>query len=202
MNKLYRIRQAIALAVVFVLVAAATACPSNKGDTIRKAAEASYRLPAATVDILEKAKAARDAGTLDAATAQRIGEILEPVAKAELVFVGMVRAAHSQADRLADLERKTNRSPSESAEIQELKTSLRSQTASIKSYFDVEIVAPFLRVLELAKLISGSTSQAVVLAVTAAKLIIQTIGSALKSSKVRELAVVLDPGRPPEPATA
>lgn len=186
------------LVVVILAVSMLAGCPSGKSDAIRKAAEASYRLPAATVDILDKTKAALDAGTIDAATARKVGTILEPVAKAEVVFVGMVRAANAAAERAAVLSKMTNKTPDQAAELASLNASLRTQTAEIKRFFDLEIITPFLGVLEVAKLISGSTAQTVVLAISAARLIIETIGSALKSSKVRELAFVPDIGRPPE----
>lgn len=176
---------------LWILAAAifSAACPAKK-EAIRQAAEAAYRLPAATNDVIAKTNEALTNGTIDAATARKLGTLIEPIARAEVVFVGLVRTADAIAGQVETLSGKPNKSDSEAAQLLSLKAELKAKTFDIKSFFDLRILSPFLDVLTVAKLLTGGQAQLVALAITSVKLILQTIGKGLNSARVKEIAAV------------
>lgn len=150
------------LIVCLVLFAAFVnvACP--KKDAIREAAKASYRLPAATNDLIDRVKAGVANGVITPAQARAIGGILDPVATAELALVRLVRAADA-------IYRKTGTIPAD-------------QMARIKILFDSQIVTPFLKLLEMTKLLSPDASAMLGTAIAGVRLFLSTIGGGFGSS--------------------
>lgn len=157
-------------AVVLASTALTTACP--KKDAVRAAIDASYRLPHATNDLIDKITIARDRGIISVDTSKQFGAILNDVAKAEVVYVGMVKALQNAIDF------GTAASPAD--------------LANLRSFFDAQIIEPFLRVLEIAKVLSGSDVQLVLLAITAARLLIRKIASGIGSGNVNRLSRATD----------
>lgn len=137
-------------------------CVSKKS-ALRSAIDASYRLPAATNDVIAKVAAARDQGIITPETSRSLGEKLNAVARAEVKFVEMVKVANAafQANGVIDAITQGN----------------------LKAFFDSDIVTPFLDVLTIAKVITGPNAAALSLAVTAARLLIRTIANGIGSSK-------------------
>lgn len=144
---------AIAIAALFAVVMAA-GCP--KTDHVRKAAEASYRLPAATNDLIASIEQARDRGLISVDQARTFGRYLGEMAKSEAAFVQMVKAA----DEL------TRRNPAAAA----------GQVERLQIFFSAQIVNPFLEILELYGVLSGPAAAAIRTALTAVRVMLATIG--------------------------
>lgn len=156
------------------IAATSTGCP--KKDALRAAADASYRLPAATNDIIEQVATARDTGLISIETAAQFGKHLNDMARAEVVFVGMVRAAVAANSGNVNADAKS------------------AATAELRKYFDLNIVGPFLNTLELVRLLTADQKQLIMLAITAAKLLIRTIAGGLGSANYNRLAGPAGPG--------
>lgn len=151
------------LIVALVCMIGVTIAPSCNEGNLRKAIDASYRLPAATNDLTNKIRAGRDAGIIKPDDAAQFGRWLEQMAKAEQVFAGMVKAAQTIVDR--------------GDKVPEL------TFVELRNYFDLEIVEPFLQVLGKAGLLSGPDISIVIAGITAARLLIVTIGRGIGSKK-------------------
>lgn len=158
-------------AVVLSTLAFASGCPGK--DKVRAAIDASYRLPAATNDLIEKIRVARDTGVISVEQSQSFGSILNDVARAEVVFVGMVKTVH----RATETEK---RKPTP------------AELAGLRSFFDASIVEPFLRALELARVLTGPDVQIILLAITAARLLIRKIAAGIGSANVNRLSRASD----------
>lgn len=159
------------LALLYALtigsVAFATGCPEK--DKLRSAVEASYRLPGATNDIIAKVAEGRDAGIISQDQARKFGEALNKMAMAEVVFVKTVKTIHAAA--------KLNGGKANAGEL-----------LSARDFFDESIVGPFLEILEFTRVLSGDNVKLILLAVTAARLLIRTIGIGIGSNKINALA--------------
>jgi hypothetical protein len=155
----------ICLLAIVMAGLASTGCP--KKDGVRKAVEASYRLPAMTNDIITQVTAARDKGIITLEQSKAFGDQLNKLAQAEIVYVGMVKALQNAIDN--------GQEPAP------------GQLISIKTFFDASIVEPFLRVLEMARILSGPAVELILVAITAARLVIRTIASGIGSTKKKAI---------------
>lgn len=168
--RIQTIKSTIALialyAVVITSAAFTLACP--KKDAVRAAIDASYRLPRATNDLIAKVTTARDTQIITVEQARQFGTVLNDIAKAEVIYVGMVKAMQNAID---------SGTPTTPAQL-----------ANLRSFFDASIVEPFLHVLELAKVLSGNDVQLILLAITAARLLILKIASGIGSPNENKLA--------------
>ncbi len=155
-------------AVVITSAAFTLACP--KKSAVRSAIDASYRLPKATNDLIAKITIARDRQIITVEQARTFGALLNNVAVAEVTFVGMVKAMQAAIDAGTP--------------------ATAEQLGTLRSFFDVSIVEPFLRVLELAKVLTGTDSQLILIAITAARLLIRKIAAGLGSANSNKLAKI------------
>lgn len=155
----------VVLAVLFCLILN-SACPPK--DRVRAAIDASYRLPAATNDIIEKVRDGRDRGIITPDQSRSLGTHLNTIARAQVVFVQMVKTIHETRARTGKAD--------------------AIQLAAARDYFDAEIVEPFLKVLEDAKIISKDTGAFIVVAISAAKTLIRTIARGIGSGNSNKLA--------------
>lgn len=163
------------LIAVVVLVSAfyATACP--KKDAIRKAAEASYRLPGLTNDVISKIEEARAKGLLSVDQVRTAGGIISPIAKAEVTFVQLVKSAH-------EIQKRTGTIPAD-------------MLGRIRAMLDGDIIGPFIKLLEFHKLLSPEAAAAIGVALTALRLVLQTIGGGFGSTLLHLIAT--SPGSTP-----
>lgn len=175
-------------ALVISQLAFATACP--KKDALRAAIDASYRLPATTNDLIAQLTEARDRGIITVEQARRFGDIINPLARAEVVFVGLVKAANNVATRIDFLNTKAARTANDNAELVSLKAELQTKVSGLKAFFDVELLGPFLQVLQAAQILTGDQVQLILLAITAVRLILRTIGSGIGSKRIDALNAV------------
>jgi hypothetical protein len=157
--------QALILVLVINCLLFTTGCP--KKDVIRNAVDASYRLPAMTNDMISQVDDAYVKGFIDLDTVHKIGAATNKLAKAEKIFVDMVAAANKVYIQTGSYS---------AADI-----------SNIKIYFDSQLIAPFLDVLETLKLISGNTSALILTAIDAVRVLLQTIGKGLDSSAAKAL---------------
>jgi hypothetical protein len=167
--KFQPIRSAIAIVALFCIILATSAfrgCGTK--DPVRQAVEASYRLPVATNTIVDRLREGRDRGIITADQAAKFGGYLNDMAKAEVVYVGMVRA-------LNDAIKATGKA--DPATILNLRT-----------FFDASVIAPFLHVLELAKVLSASSSELILVAISTVRLLLTTIGKGIGSTFLNALA--------------
>lgn len=141
-------------------------CP--KKDAVRAAVDASYRLPATTNDVIRQVADARDRGIITVEQSKKFGDLLNKMATAEVVYVGMVKTIEAALKSTG------------SADPGKLK--------DLSAFFDTSVVTPFLAVLEFTKLLSGDNVQLILLAVTAARLLLRTIGSGIGSMLFNKLA--------------
>lgn len=140
----------------------------NSGNAVRKAVEASYRLPAATNDLIAQIETGRDNGIYTPDEARRFGVALNAMAKAEVIYVQSVKSLNAAYEATGKFD---------PAKIKDLKV-----------YFDASIVGPFLQILEDARLISGAASTAIQLALSTVRIILTTIGRGFGSSHLKALA--------------
>lgn len=162
-----RLRFAIAIVAIFCVVFLTVACPKKQTDQVREAAKASYRLPGATKDLAEAIRDAKS-GIFTAAEKRNFGNILEPMAKAEIALVQLVKAAKEIYD-------KTGSVPAD-------------QSSRIRQLFDVEIVKPFLRILELYRVLTPEASALLSAAISAVQIFLRTIGVGFGSSLLNLLS--------------
>jgi hypothetical protein len=155
-------RAIVCLALIFCVLAGA-ACP--KKDAIRKSAEASYRLPGVTNDVIAAVKEGREKRIFSPELSAKFGDYLGQMAKAELSFVEAVRAADA-------VYQKTGSIPA-------------GDLAKIRLIFDNEIVAPFVKVLELYNVLSGGSAALLTAAIGAVRVVLSTIGSGFGSTVLR-----------------
>lgn len=151
----------ILYALVFATVTLGTGCPPK--DAVRSAVDASYRLPATTNDIIRQVTTARDKHIITSDQAAKFGGFLNKMATAETVYIGLVKglvAAMKANGNVAD----------------------PSQLLNLRTFFDANVVGPFLQVLELTKVLSGDSVNLISLAVSAARLLIRTIGGGIGST--------------------
>lgn len=160
-------RFAIAIAAIYCVVFLTVACPKKKVDQVREAAKASYRLPGATKDLAEAIRDAKG-GIFSPAEKRNFGNILEPMAKAEIALVQLVKAAKEIYDRTGSLP--------------------ADQASRIRQLFDVEIVKPFLRILELYRVLSPEASALLSAAIAAVQIFLRTIGVGFGSSLLNLLS--------------
>jgi hypothetical protein len=167
---------AIALVAIFS-VFIATACP--KKDAVRKSAEASYRLPALTNDVIAKIDEALSKGLIDVAQAKQAGGLINPIAKAEVTFVALVRSAHA-------IVKQTGQLPADMA-------------GRIRAMLDDEIIKPFLDLLAFHNLLPENARAVIAVAVAALKVVLTTIGTGFGSTLLNLLknAAVLPGPIPP-----
>lgn len=167
---MYR-RAAIAQIVLLALVMTSSlgfAC--ERKSAVRRAIEASYRLPATTNDVIKQVREGRDRGIISTDQAAKFGEALNKMAAAELAYIDAVKIIK--------------------AAVEKGQTPDRSAMANLQFIFDSQIVGPFLDVLSLARLISGSQADLILLAVEAARLLLRTIGGGIGSQAVKVAAMV------------
>lgn len=167
--KQFAINVALTLAVV-ASVLTTIACPKSK-DQLRSAIEASYRLPAATNDVIAKVVEAKEKGYITADQSRELGTVLNDIARGEVVFVGMVRAANETFQQTGTIDKATQ--------------------ANLRSFFDSKILEPFLRVLEAAKLLTGTDVSLILVAVSAVRLLISTIARGIGSKKAGLVSVIM-----------
>lgn len=161
--------QVVILALICSSVALLAACP--KKDALRSAIDASYRLPATTNDLIRQIREGRDRGIISTEQASRFGDLLNKMATAEVVYVDGVKALKAAVDRGDKID--------------------KSKLSGLQLIFDRDIVGPFLDVLSLTKLLSGSQAQLILLAVDAARLLLRTIGGGIGSQLTNALAAKL-----------
>lgn len=165
-----------------------TGCPPK--DAIRESASASFRLPGAINDLVASVEEGTTNGVFTPADARKWGNALSPIAKSSVIFVGTVRAANTVFEKIEALKVKPDKTTDETGELARLNTEFASQKISIKTFLDASLVSPFLDVLQLAGLISGSQAQTVLLAVQAVRTILATIGRGFGSSAAGKLPKV------------
>lgn len=158
--------QIVMLTITAVGVLTLTGCPKGKSDAIRAAVDASYRLPAATNDLIAKIREARDRGIITDAQARSFGEKLNVLAKAEVKFVEMVKIAVAASKAVGVLD-----------DIKRLE---------LRDYFDASVVNPFLEVLTLTNVLSGPNAAMITAGVSGVRLLLRTIGGGL-GSKIQNL---------------
>src|SRR5258707_3601227 len=119
--KILKIRGTIAFTVAYCLVIASfgllTACP--KKDAVRSAIDASYRLPATTNDVISQITTARDRGIITVEQSKKFGGYLNQMARAETVYIGMVKAMQAAIKATGSVD--------------------TAQLKSLKDYFDASI---------------------------------------------------------------
>lgn len=155
----------IVVALIFSILAT-TACP--KKDAVRKAAEASYRLPGLTNDVIAKIEDALSKNLITVDQARTAGGIINPIAKAEVTFVALVRSAH-------EIQKRTGTIPAD-------------MLGKIRTMLDADIIGPFIKLLEFHKLLSPEAAAAIGVALTALRLILTTIGTGFGSTLLRFIA--------------
>lgn len=151
----------ICYSMLFALVGWKSTC--KKEDAVRSAVDASYRLPATTNDIIRQVTTARDKHIITPEQAAKFGDFLNKMATAETVYVGLVKglvAVMNANGGVAD----------------------PGKLANLRTFFDANVVGPFLQVLELTKVLSGDSVNLILLAVSAARLLIRTIGGGIGST--------------------
>jgi hypothetical protein len=147
--------------MLFAAVAWSTGCP--KKDAVRTAVDASYRLPATTNDIIRQVTTARDKHIITPDQAVKFGTLLNQMATAETVYVGLVKSLVAAMN--------TNGGVADPGKL-----------GALRLFFDEKVVGPFLQVLELTKVLSGDSVNLILLAVSAARLLIRTIGGGIGST--------------------
>ncbi len=165
----------LAYCLVFLSVIGATGCP--KKDVVRKAIEASYRLPATTNDVIAAVKDARDRNIITLEQSKKFGEILLRLSQAEVVYVKAVKSMYAAV--------KANGGQVDQAKLLQLKT-----------LFDETVVKPFLEILEFVGVLSGEQSRMILVAVSTLRMLLVTIGGGLGSSLLGHLVGSNIPGVP------
>jgi hypothetical protein len=155
----------------------APGCSPSAEKALRNAADASYRVPGAVDDLVNKIRAGRDSGVLSADLAKDLGGLLEPAARATVVFAGLVKAANEAYDRG--------------------ETVPAAKFAEMKMIFDLQIIEPFLRVLEKAQILSGDSVQLILLAVLALRTLLASIGRSFNSKKAASMPEIVTKSNPP-----
>ena len=159
----------VQLLIIAMLGASAVfmqACP--KKDAVRAAVDASYRLPASTNDLIAKITEGRDRGIITVDQSKKFGELLSKVAASEVIYIGMVKAMKNAIDATGKPD--------------------AAAMKSLRDFFDVQIIGPFLNVLEIARVLSGDSVQVILLAVTAVRLLLHTIAGGIGSNFSNQLA--------------
>ncbi len=157
---------AVAYCLLFASIVITSACP--KKDAVRTAIDASYRLPATTNDLIAKVNEAKTKGFITADQSKKFGDLLSPLARAEVVYVGMVKALQAavKANGTAD----------------------PGQLGTLKTFFDAQVIGPFLQILEFCKVLSGDSVQVILVAVSGVRLLLRTIGLGIGSNFINALA--------------
>jgi hypothetical protein len=161
----------LSFVVLFSLILATTAakgCGGSKKDTLAAAIDASYRLPAATNDLIADINAGKAQNLISPEQARKFGADLNVLANAEVVFVQMVKAAEATFKATGSIDPATQR--------------------SLRDFFDASLVAPFLNVLQNAKVLSATDSALILAGVTAVRLLLHTIAPPIGSTKQNSLA--------------
>lgn len=154
----------IALLLVWTVVIT-TACP--KQDAIRQAAKASYRLPGATVDLENAIKSGHEKGIISADLARKFGDALLPASQAEQTLVVLVRAASKVYD-------KTGSVPA-------------AQMSQITALIDT-IITAVSNVISIFHLLPPNAQALLNVALTAVRVLLQTIGGGFGSSLLHLIA--------------
>lgn len=170
----FKILATMLIAQVLIL----TACPTSALD-IKKAADASYRLPAATNDLIAKISEGEAAGLISASKAKEFGLYLNGAAKAEVVFVGLVKAANATISQAEADQAAGKITPAAVKSIRD------AQGLNLRQFFDLNILTPFLNTLQAIGLLSAEANQLIGLAVTAVKALLSTIGRGLGSAAAK-----------------
>jgi hypothetical protein len=151
-------------AIVFAIFL--TGCPAS--DPLRSAVEASYRLPAATNDVVAKVTIARDRGYITAEQARSFGAVLNDLARGEVEFVKLARLANARFKQTGTFDAATQ--------------------TELRSYFDGKIVEQFLAVVDLLRTISGPDLGLIVVAIAAVRALIKKIAGGIGSHKLAAVA--------------
>jgi hypothetical protein len=167
------IRFAIAALAIFS-VFYATGCPAKTDSAIREAAKASYRLPAATNDLIAQVKEGTARGIFTVEQAHTWGIYSVTLAKSEKKFVAAVKVAELTY-------RKTGGVPA-------------ADLDTLKKLFDREVVAAFLNVLEQFKVLTPNASAILATAIATVRVLLTTIGSGIGSTLLNLIAAADSPG--------
>lgn len=164
MLKHHWIKTLLATLAIFCVVTIGAGCPARTTTAgVRGAVDASYRLPAATNDLIVHINEGTAAGIITPDQARAAGRSLEKLAAAEIIFVASVKSLNATFEATGKFD---------PAALKKLRT-----------YFDSSIVVPFLAVLEIANVISGTTAIAITAAAGAVRLLLLTIGSGIGSPR-------------------
>lgn len=155
-----------------------TACPQPMPADIRKAIDASYRLPAATNDLIDTIREARDQNYVSLETSQKFGTYLYPMTIAEKAYVKGVKALKAATDKAGG-------------------TLDQGKFAELQIIFDDQIVKPFLEILQMVGVLSGDNSKKILFAIAAVRLLLTTIAGGLGSSLLQKLIGGISPGNRP-----
>lgn len=170
-----------ALQVAMLLIIAAgvgtlTGCPKTQKDAVRAAVEASYRLPAATNDLIAKVTEARDTGIISVEQARNLGEKINVLAKAEVKFVQMVKVAEAASRALGAID--------------------EAKKGEIRDYFDTSVISPFLDILSATNLLSGTNAALVTAGVSGVRILLKTIAGGIGSKRTNTVSVgIIQTGR-------
>lgn len=162
MKKLFQFTIAALLIWTVVITAA---CP--KQDAINKAAKASYRLPGATVDLENAIKSGREQGIISADLARKFGDALLPAGQAEQTLVVLVRAA-------SKVYKQTGAVPA-------------AQMSQITALIDT-IITAVSSVISIFNLLPPNAQALLNVALTAVRVLLQTIGGGFGSSLLHLIA--------------
>jgi hypothetical protein len=152
------------------------ACNNRQIDALRAATEASYRLPAALNDLIADIEKNVADGTFSNADGRKFGGLINPVAKASVVYVGLVKAANALNDERVALTAKADKTEAENNQLAQLTAKLKTDVPAIRSFFDLKILGPFLDIFEQFKLLSPENRALIELAITAVAAILRRLG--------------------------
>lgn len=163
----------LSFVVLFSLILATSAFKGcggsgSKKDALRSAIEASYRLPAATNDLIADVEKGKAQNLISPEQARKFGADLNTLARAEVTFVQMVKAADAAFKATGTIDPATQ--------------------TSLRNFFDASIISPFLDVLTSAKVLSQTDAALILTGVTAVRLLLKTIGGPIGSTKTNSLA--------------
>lgn len=181
-------KKLISYVLMIVMLAVATAAPScAPKDVLRNSIKASYLLPGSTNDLIAVIEKGVAQNVFTPAEGRTWGGAILPVAESEVQFVALVRAADTIFDRLEALKAKKDPTADDKAQIQTLTTDLGTQKISLQTFLDGRIAGPLLTVFQMFHLLTGAQKEFILLALTAVRTLIMSIGRGLGSAIVSEL---------------
>jgi hypothetical protein len=154
----------IAIAVVWMMLIT-IACPTQ--DKIKNAAKASYRLPGATVDLENAIKAGHEQGIISADLTRKFGDALLPASQAEQTLVVLVRAASKVYSQTGSVP--------------------AAQMSQITQLIDT-IITAVSGVIQIFNLLPANAQALLNVALTAVRVLLQTIGGGFGSSLLHLIA--------------